>query len=98
MTASQIPTVLASGTEFDGLFSFRGAARVDGEAGWTALRVHVPVASRYGAVDARLRIKLDDEGKMTGIDYDYCKGCGLCAKVCPPKASAIEMVPERRGE
>ena len=31
MTASQIPTVLASGTEFEGLLSFRGAARVDGK-------------------------------------------------------------------
>ena len=42
-----------------------------------------------------MSIKLDDDGKMTGIDYDYCKGC---ASVCPPKASAITMVPERRGE
>lgn len=44
-----------------------GAARVDGEAGWTGLRVHVPVASRYGAVDARLRVRLDDEG-FVGIE------------------------------
>lgn len=26
------------------------------------------------------------------IDLDYCKGCGICAKVCPQKA--IEMMPE----
>jgi NADPH-dependent glutamate synthase beta subunit-like oxidoreductase len=26
------------------------------------------------------------------IDYDYCKGCGLCAAECP--CGAIEMVPE----
>jgi 2-oxoacid:acceptor oxidoreductase delta subunit (pyruvate/2-ketoisovalerate family) len=29
------------------------------------------------------------------IDYDYCKGCGLCAAECP--AGAIEMVPEQKG-
>ncbi|MCK5239384.1 MAG: 4Fe-4S binding protein, partial [Candidatus Thorarchaeota archaeon] len=28
------------------------------------------------------------------IDYDYCKGCGICSQVCPPKC--IEMV--RTGE
>ncbi len=26
------------------------------------------------------------------IDYDYCKGCGICAAECP--CGAIEMVPE----
>ena len=31
MTGGQIPTVLAPGTEFEGLLSFRGAARVDGK-------------------------------------------------------------------
>ena len=27
------------------------------------------------------------------IDYDYCKGCGICANECPKKA--IKMVLER---
>ncbi len=30
------------------------------------------------------------EGKVTGINYDYCKGCGICAEVCPAKAITME--------
>ena len=37
---------------------------------------------------------LVEDGKVVGIDYDYCKGCGICARECPPRASAIEMKPE----
>jgi len=40
-------------------------------------------------------IKVKD-GKMTGIDLDYCKGCGICAEECPPKVKAIEMIEERK--
>ncbi len=28
------------------------------------------------------------------VDYQYCKGCGICADVCP--VDAIKMVPEVR--
>jgi pyruvate ferredoxin oxidoreductase delta subunit len=28
------------------------------------------------------------------IDYDYCKGCGLCAYECP--ADAIVMIKEEK--
>jgi pyruvate ferredoxin oxidoreductase delta subunit len=31
------------------------------------------------------------DGKMTGFDYDHCKGCGICAYECPAKKKAIEM-------
>ncbi len=27
------------------------------------------------------------------IDYNYCKGCGICVDVCPTKA--LTLVPER---
>ena len=37
---------------------------------------------------------LVSEGKMKGFDYDHCKGCGICAQVCPKKC--IEMVKEQK--
>jgi 2-oxoacid:acceptor oxidoreductase delta subunit (pyruvate/2-ketoisovalerate family) len=35
-----------------------------------------------------------EDGKVTGIDLEHCKGCGICAEVCPPKINAIKMVQE----
>ncbi|HAW70026.1 MAG TPA: ferredoxin [Firmicutes bacterium] len=43
--------------------------------------------------DAAIRLQ---DGKVEGIDYEHCKGCGICAKECPQKVHAIEMVPEGR--
>lgn len=34
------------------------------------------------------------DGKMVGIDFDHCKGCGICSKVCP--FDAIDMVQEEK--
>jgi len=34
------------------------------------------------------------EGKMNGIDYVHCKGCGICAQECPLTARAIRMIDE----
>ncbi len=34
------------------------------------------------------------DGKIQGVDYNHCKGCGICAEVCPPRIKAIDMVKE----
>jgi 2-oxoacid:acceptor oxidoreductase delta subunit (pyruvate/2-ketoisovalerate family) len=39
--------------------------------------------------DSAVRVS---DGKFESFDYDHCKGCGICAKACAPKA--IEMHPE----
>lgn len=41
--------------------------------------------------DSSIMVK---DGKMTGIDYDYCKGCGICANQCP--VDALEMEQEKK--
>ncbi len=43
--------------------------------------------------DTSIRV---ENGRVVGINLDYCKGCGVCAAVCPPTAAAISMVEEAR--
>ncbi len=48
----------------------------------------------YGVCPDNAVIKLDPTGSYAyEIDYEFCKGCGLCAQECP--CGAIEMEPER---
>jgi len=42
---------------------------------------------------------LTKEGKLTGYNYDYCKGCGLCERICPVKPEkAIKMITEAEAK
>lgn len=38
--------------------------------------------------DSAIRSK---NSKFDKIDLRYCKGCGICAKVCPTKPKSIQM-------
>jgi 2-oxoacid:acceptor oxidoreductase delta subunit (pyruvate/2-ketoisovalerate family) len=46
----------------------------------------------YGVCPDSAIVKLGTGEYRYEIDYDYCKGCGLCVAECP--AGAIEMEPE----
>ena len=39
-----------------------------------------------------------ENGKVTGFDYDHCKGCGICDNECPtkPEKRAIKMEAEKK--
>ncbi len=40
-----------------------------------------------------MAVKIENE-KMAGFIMDYCKGCGICACMCPAKKKAIVMKKE----
>lgn len=41
---------------------------------------------------------LVEDGKVVGVDYKHCKGCGICAAECPDKVKAFKMVLEGEEE
>jgi NADPH-dependent glutamate synthase beta subunit-like oxidoreductase len=46
----------------------------------------------YGVCPDNAVSKLADPDEPYAFDYDFCKGCGICAAECP--CGAIEMIPE----
>ena len=38
-------------------------------------------------------MSIEYNGERVDVNYDFCKGCGICAHECP--VNAIEMVLER---
>jgi pyruvate ferredoxin oxidoreductase delta subunit len=39
-------------------------------------------------------MSIEIEEEFPVVNYDYCKGCGICAEECPTKC--IAMVEERK--
>lgn len=40
--------------------------------------------------EAIIEIQMKNGKRKAVVDYDYCKGCGICAEVCPVKAIKME--------
>lgn len=41
---------------------------------------------------------ISQDKKMVSIDYEHCKGCGICVEVCPTTPKALLMFPEQKDE
>ncbi|HIE52129.1 MAG TPA: 4Fe-4S dicluster domain-containing protein [Armatimonadetes bacterium] len=78
-----------------GIIDRSGTAREYKTGGW---RTHWPLWDAEKCVHCLLcwvycpegAVQVE-EGKVVGMDLDYCKGCGICAQECPPKVKAITM-------
>lgn len=86
---------------------FEAGHLVDKNAGWRNQRPVVDAAACTGCLQCYLHCPdgavfkpAGDEGSATGevsaaavaIDLDFCKGCGICARIC--RFGALRMVPE----
>lgn len=74
-----------------------GSARNNKTGSWRV--ANKPKFLQKNCVACKFCVLVCPEGIVSGkeknsflTDYLYCKGCGLCAAVCPKKD--IEMVPE----
>ena len=68
-------------------------------------RVEKPVFNRDFCIDCQfcwiycpdMSIVSRNE-KMVGVDYDHCKGCGICVDVCPTNPKSLLMFEEKKSE
>ncbi|MDR1922640.1 MAG: 4Fe-4S binding protein [Candidatus Adiutrix sp.] len=65
-------------------------------AGWRSVRPVLSPEKCIGCLQCCLHCPdgtIRPEGDAIAFDYDFCKGCGICAKSCKP--GAISMTDEK---
>ena len=76
--------------------SFESGYLVTKNAGWRNVRPVIEIQKCVGCLNCYLYcpdgVISRRDGKVE-IDYDFCKGCGICKKICRP--GAIEMEAEK---
>ena len=77
---------------------FEAGYLVTKNAGWRNIRPVIEKSKCKNCLQCYLYcpdgvISKDKENASVKIDYDFCKGCGICAKIC--KFDAIKMENER---
>jgi pyruvate ferredoxin oxidoreductase delta subunit len=68
-------------------------------------RVEKPVYNKEYCIDCQFcwiycpdMSIISRDKNMVGIDYDHCKGCGICVEVCPTNPKSLLMFLEQDEE
>ena len=73
--------------------SYEAGYLVSKNAGWRSVRPVIDATKCVGCLQCYLHcpdgVIFRKEGKVA-IDYDFCKGCGICLKECRPGAIRME--------
>lgn len=82
--------------EYAGNTAFEAGYLVAKNAGWRSLRPIVNTDKCVGCLQCYLYCPdgtIYEDSDKVAVDYDFCKGCGICEKVC--KFDAIVMKEEK---
>ncbi len=81
--------------EIPGSTAYEAGYLVSKNAGWRSVRPVIDDAKCVGCLQCYLYCPdgvIRKAGKTVAVDYDFCKGCGICKKMCGH--GAIEMEAE----